>query len=241
MAKTTYQTYTTDTPIDTFRAEFIRRSAMCGALAKHHPGLAPIATDADAILGQIDTRRAALQHTEDDQVRARAVEDAEKLDVVDVYTELRRTLAAKQADVQTLLPDAPSVLGRFGAKTFGQRVDQAVANLNVLPDGDPVKAAFLPKLQQELAEFHAADVAEDVTRSALASGGLALTLYKAELSQAREVELGSIQKVLGNREKTALFTLPWRKTSKAEAKPAAPPQDGAPPASPPADPKVPPK
>jgi hypothetical protein len=84
-----------------------------------------------------------LHDAEDDQIRARAVEDAEKFDVVEVYTELRRTLFAKKVDVQTLLPDAPSVLGHLAAKKFRVRADQALENLKTLPDTDPVKKAFL--------------------------------------------------------------------------------------------------
>lgn len=215
MAKITYQTYTEQTPMDGYRSDSIRRSAMCSALAPQHPELGAVAAEADAILAQIDTRRTALQQAEDDQVRARAIEDVEKLDVVGVYTELRRTMAAKSYNVMTLLPESPSTLNRLGAKSFGERADQAIANLKTLPDSDPLKKEFLPKLEKEMAEFKAADLAEDATRTALQSGKMALTLYKSELSQAREAQLGTIQKVFGDREKTALFTLPWRKASKS--------------------------
>ncbi|APR83091.1 Hypothetical protein A7982_08440 [Minicystis rosea] len=221
MAKTTYQTYTDETSIDTYRTDFIHRGAMCGALAKRYPDLASVGAEADAIVGQLDARRAALQQAEDDQIRARAVEDAEKLDVIDVYTELRRTLAVK-GDVTALLPDAPSTLGRLGAKSFGERADQAVANLNALPDGDPVKATLLPKLKLELDGFHEADLAEDAVRANLQSGRTALVLYKTELTQAREAQLGTIQNILRDREKTAQFTLPWRKATKATAEEPAP-------------------
>jgi len=228
MAKNTYQTYTDETPIDTYRADFIRRSAMCAALAARYPALLAVGTEADAILGQIDSRRAALQQAEDDQIRARAVEDVAKLDVIDVYTELRRMMAAKNRNVMSLLPDAPSMLGRLGAKTFGERADQAVANLKALPDGDELKTMLLPKLEKELAEFHQADIAEDKTRADLQSTRMALVLYKTELSQAREGQLGALQKVFGDREKTAQFTIPWRKVSKpaadeSEPAPEAPP------------------
>jgi hypothetical protein len=212
MAKNTYQTYTNETPIGTYRTDFIRRSAMCGPLVKRYDALGAVVTEADAILVQIDTRLADLQQAEDDQVRARALEDVQKLDVVDIYTELRRTMTAnKQYEVMTLLPDAPSVLGRFNAKTFGQRADQAVANLRLLADDDTLKTTMLSVLEKELGEFKEADVAEDVTRSNLKSGRMALVLYKTELSQAREMQLGAIQKVFGDREKTALFTTAWRK------------------------------
>ncbi len=229
MAKTTYQAYTDETPIDVYRADFIRRSAMCAALAKRYPDLAGISDEAAACLAQIDTRREHLQQVEDDQVRAHAIEDVEKLDVLDVYTELRRTMAAKQYDTLTLLPDAPSTLGRLGARNFGERVNQAVANLKALPDTDPLKTTMLPRLQQEIAEFHTADVAEDATRANLQSGRMALVLYKTELSQAREIQIGAVQKVLGDREKTVQFTLPWRKASRKAAETAD--AEAAPPAT----------
>jgi hypothetical protein len=111
----------------------------------------------------------------------------------------------------------PSVIGRLGAKEFGERMSAAIANLKTLPDGDPLKATFLPLLEQESAEFELADKAEDVTRRNLQSGRTALLLYKAELSQVRMAQLGAIQNVLRDREKTALFTVPWRKTPKGDA------------------------
>jgi len=222
--KNTYQTYLAETPVETFRADFIRRGAMCAAISKRYPQLAAVGAEADATLAQIDTRRALLQQAEDDQIRAHAIEDVEKLDVVEVYTELRRTMSAKRYDVLTLLPDAPSALGSLGAKNFGARVNQAVANLKALPDGDPLKVTLLPQLQVELAEFHQADLAEDATRANLQSGRVALLLYKTELSQAREGQLGAIQKVLADREKTAQFTIPWRKP----ARPAEEPVVGTP-------------
>lgn len=219
MAKSTYQTYTDQTPVETFRADFIRRSAMCAAISKRYPALAGVGAEAAATLAQMDTRRALLQQAEDDQIRAHAIEDVEKLDVVEVYTELRRTMAAKRYDVLTLLPDAPSTLGSLGAKNFGARVNQAIANLKALPDGDPLKVTLLPQLQVEVAEFHEADRAEDATRANLQSGRVALLLYKTELSQAREGQLGAIQGVLADREKTAQFTIPWRKPAKAAEEP----------------------
>jgi hypothetical protein len=237
LAKTSYQTYTAETPIDTYRAEGIRRSAMCAALGERYPALLPVAADANALVAQIDTRSVALQAAEDDQTRARALEDVAKLDVLDVYAELRRTMAAKSYDTLTLLPEAPSALGRVGAKTFGERADQAVANIKALPDADPIKVAFLANLQKELSDFHAADLAEDLTRTTLQGGRVALTLYKSELSQAREAQLGAIQNVLGDREKTAQFTLPWRRTSSkpdASAEDASPPEAPAAPPAPPA-------
>jgi hypothetical protein len=223
MGKTTYQTFTVETPIDTFRTDFIHRSAMCGAIATRYPAVADVGKEADAILSQIDTRRAELQAAEDDQTRARALENAAKIDVVDIYTELRRTMAVKNYDVMTLLPDAPSTLNRLGAKTFGERSKQAVANLNVLPDDDIVKTTLLPKLQKELAEFNEADLAEDATRAAVRSERMALVLYKTELSQARETQMGAIQKALGDRERTVQFTVPWRKASRTTEDEPPPP------------------
>ncbi|MEO7329027.1 MAG: hypothetical protein ABI193_10640 [Minicystis sp.] len=225
MAKGTYQTYTAETTIEDYRADFIHRGAMASALSKRYPDLGLISTEASTILAQIDTRRDELQQAEDDQIRSRAIEDAEKFDVVEVYTELRRTMFAKKYDIATLLPDSPSILGRLGAKSFGARLDQAVANLKALPAQDPMKLVLLPALKQELDEFHQADIAEDKTREGLNSNKMALTLYKTELSQAREAHLGAILKIIGDSEKMALFTLPWRKASKAKAKddePAAP-------------------
>lgn len=229
MLKTNYQTYTDETSIEAYRADFIRRGAMCAAISKRYLELAAVGVEAEAVLAQIDTRRANLQQAEDDQIRAHALEDVEKLDVVEAYAELRRTMAAKRYDVLTLLPDAPSTLGRLGAKNFGERANQAVANLKALPDTDPLKTTLLPRLQQELAEFHAADVAEDATRANLQGGRVALAVYKAELSQAREAQLGAVQKVLGDREKTAQFTLPWRKASRASSGEADGTEAGAPP------------
>lgn len=214
MAKTSYQTFTQETPLDIYRTDFLRRGALCKALADRYAALDAIGTEATAIVGQIDERRAALQLAEDDQVRARAIEDAKKLDVVEVYTELRRTLFAKKIDVITLLPEAPSTLGRLGIKTFNERIAAAIGNLKTLPDGHPQKTAFLPSLEQEFAELSAADVVEDATRATEKSIGVALTLYKAELSMARVSQLGAIQNVLRDREKTALFTIAWRKPSK---------------------------
>lgn len=234
MAKNTYQTFTNETPIGVYREDFIRRGALCAALSKKHPTLAPIGQEAEAILAQIDQRITSLQSLEDNQVRARAIEDAEKLDALEVYTELRRTMFAKNVDISAILPDAPSSLNRLNAKSFGERMALAVANLKALPDGDTLKTVFLSPLEKELGEFTTADQAEDVTRTNLQSGKAGLLVYKSELSQAREAQLGSIQAILRDREKTALFTIPWRKTSKTDAEDGAPAEPpSAAPASPP--------
>lgn len=215
MAPNTYQSYTEKTPIYAYRADFVWRGAMCIALGTRHPGLVSIGNDANAIVAQIDARLAALQAAEDDQLRARAIENAEKLDVVDVYTELRRTMSAKNYDVAKILPDAPSILRRISADSFAARADAAVSNLEALPENDPLRVAFLANLKKELAEFHEADKAEDKTRATLRSGNVALTLCKAELAQAREAQLGAILTELKDREKSSAFTLPWRKYSRA--------------------------
>lgn len=235
MAKNTYQTFTNETPISVYREDFIRRGALCAALSKRHPALAPIGQEADAILAQIDQRSASLQSLEDNQVRARALEDAEKFDTIEVYTELRRTMFAKNIDFSAILPDAPSSLDRLNAKSFGERMDLAVANLKALPDGDALKSAFLAPLEKELAEFATADKAEDVSRINLRSGKAGLLVYKSELSQAREAQLGAILTILRDRERTALFTIPWRKISKADTQddaPAAPAATAPPEAKP---------
>ena len=232
MARNTYQTYTEETSIEDYRADFIRRSAMCAALAAQHPDLGPVAAEADTVIGQIDARRADLQQAEDDQIRARALEDVQKLVALEVYAEARRTMAVKSRNVLKVLPDAPSTLARLGVKTFGERLSQAIANLQKLPDSEPVKVAFLSNLQQEAAAFAAADAAEDATRNALQGDRVSLLLYKSELSQVREAQLGAIQTIFGDREKSAQFTLPWRKPSKGAANDddAPPPADPPPPA-----------
>jgi hypothetical protein len=90
MGKITYQTFTPETPFNVYRTDFLHRESMCGALAARYPGLAPIGAEAKTIREQIDQRRAAIQDVEDDQVRARALEDVAKLDLVEVYAEARR-------------------------------------------------------------------------------------------------------------------------------------------------------
>lgn len=214
MSKNSYQTYTNDVPMTTFRTEFVHRGAICGALAPRYPDLAAIATECDTIVKQIDSRLADLQDAEDQQIRARAIEDAEKIDAVDVYTELRRTMAAKNYDVATILPDAPSALRRLNAERFTDRARAAVANLKTLAETDPVRVAFLATLEKELTEFQNADKAEDVTTLAIKSGRVALTLYKTELAEVRNAQLGAAQAVLKDREKVAMLTLPWRKPAR---------------------------
>lgn len=229
MGKTTYQGYTPDVPMSAYRDDCIHRSAMCAAAAKRYPALQALADEADAIVIQIDAKLAELQKAEDDQIRARAIEIAEKLDVVELYTELRRTMFAKNYDLATLLPDAPSALGRLGITSTSERVEVAISNLSALPAGDPIKQAFLGQLQAEHADQAAADKAEDKTRLALQSGRVALTLYKSELSQTREAQMGKIQAVLMDREKTAMFALPWRKVGKPADEPPTEPATPHPP------------
>ncbi len=95
-----------------------------------------------------------------------------------------------------------------------------------------MKIALLPGLERELAEFHQADVAEDKTRESLNSSKMAQTLYKTELSQAREAQRGAVLKIVGDSEKMALFTLPWRKSAKPKAKEDEPAAPLVPPAGP---------
>jgi hypothetical protein len=235
MGKTTYQSYTSEVPIATFRDDFIHRGAMCAAIAKRYPALQDIATEAEAIIVQIDSKMANLQKAEDDQIRARAIEIVEKLDVVEIYAELRRTMFAKNYDIETVLPDAPSALRRLGITSTAERIAVAISNLAALPAGDPIKDAFLTKLKTEYAELDAADKAEDKTRLGLHSGRVALTLYKSELSQTREAQMGKIQTVLMDREKSSIFALPWRKVGKSADEPATEPDTtlpGAPEATP---------
>ena len=215
MAKNNYQTYTEETPIHFYRADFVHRGALCNALSRRYPDLAEVATAANAIVVQIDARLADLRHAEDDQIRARALENAEKIDAVDVYTEMRRTMFAQNYDVMTILPDPPSDLRRLSAERFADRAAAAITNMKALPEDDPIRVAFLPRLERELAEFDSADRTEDAKRAGIQSLELALTLYKSELAQAREVQLGTTLVVLKEREKVAMCTLPWRKTSRS--------------------------
>ena len=223
MGKTTYQSYTDQTPISTYRSDFMRRGAMCAALVNRHPELAAIADEAKAIVSEIDARLASLQEADDDQLLANALEDVEKLDVVDLYTEMRRTMFAKKYDIAKLLPDAPSSLGRLGADGFGQRAALAIASLKALPETDSMRVAFLSNLEKEVAEFQSANQAEDGTREELKTIRLALTLYKSELAQTREVQLGTLLTILKDREKVALFTVPWRKPSRTADEDASTP------------------
>ena len=213
MAKTTWQTYTDQTPISTFRADFVRRGALCAALATRHPSLGAIAAESKGIVAAIDSRRDTMQEADDAQIIANAIEDAEKLDVVDVYTDMRRTMFAKKYDVMKIVPDAPSALGRLGADSAIKRTELALSNLTVLAVDDPIRVEFAPLLQKELAELQTADKTEDNALAALKACRLALTLYKSELTQVRESQLGTILTILKDREKAALCTMPWRKPS----------------------------
>ena len=227
MSKNQYQTYTPDTPLSTFREDFVRRAAMCAALAPKYPELAPVAADCDSCVAEIDARLVIIQQAEDAQTRAKALEDVEKIELVEAYTEARRTMSAKNYDVLTILPDMPSVLARKGPANLSERMQIAIDKLNALPDGDPIRTAFVPVLEKEYDDFSKADLAEDKTSSALKAGAMAIILYKTELSQRREAQLGKILAVLRDKEKMVLFTIPWRKSSKeterSENKPQASP------------------
>lgn len=197
---------------------------MCAALVSRFPNLAAIATEAKAIVTAMDGRLANLQAAEDAELIANALEDAEKIDVVDIYTEMRRTMFAQNSDVATILPDAPSALARLGVDSFTKRISVAIAALKALPETDTIRVNFLQNLEKEFGEFTAADQAEDATRNALKTLRLALTLYKSELAQTREVQMGTLLTILKDRQKVALFTLPWRKTSRPnDDEPAAGP------------------
>lgn len=186
---------------------------MCSALVSRFPSLAAIATEAKTIASNIDARLASLQDAEDAQLIANAIEDAEKIDVVDTYTEMRRVMFGKNYDIATLLPDAPSVLARMGVDNFNKRIEAAIASLNALPATDPMRSQFLGTLEKEWSEFQAADKAEDTTRGSIKTLRVAITLYKSELAQTREAQLGNLLNILKDRQKTALFTIPWRKSS----------------------------
>jgi hypothetical protein len=216
MAKTTTQSYTAETPIRSYRADFMHRGAMCSALASRYPDVAPLASEAKAIVSAIDARLANLQAAEDAELVANALEDAEKMDFVDVYTEMRRTMFAQNVDVATILPDAPSSLARLGVDQFTKRTEAAIAAIKALPAADAIRIDFLTNLEKEFSEFSAADKAEDVTRNALKTIRLALTLYKSELAQSREVQLGTLLAILKDRAKVTLFTLPWRKSPRPQ-------------------------
>lgn len=194
----------------------MRRGAMCNALVSRYPALATLATEAKTIVSAIDARLAQLQSAEDDELIANALEDAEKIDVVDVYTEMRRSMFVQNDDVKTILPEAPSSLARLGVDSFTQRTEVAIAAIKALPATDSIRMDFLAKLEQEFAEFKSADASEDTTRHALKTIRVALTLYKSELAQSREVQMGTLLTILKDRQKVALFTLPWRKTSRPQ-------------------------
>lgn len=214
MARTTYQTYTQRTPIDSFRDDLIHREAICRALAGRYPDLIEVAEEAAELVTDIDGRRGDLQRVEDDLIRARAVQSAERVDVVDVYKTLRSIMGIHAEDtVFAFLPDAPSRLGKLGAKKFVDRVAAAIENLGRLAEDDPLRVEYRPSLERELAEYQAADKAEDQTKARLRSVRLGLLVYKSELASTRDAQLGVVQTTLGDRAKTTLFTLPWRRRS----------------------------
>ncbi len=215
MAKTTYQTYTSETPIDFFRKDFIRRGAMCQALVSRFSGLEPVANESVQIVATIDERGTEIRAVEDDLVRARALEDVEKMDVVDAYTALRLMMTAYDRDrVRDFLPDAPSSLKQLGPKNLSDRVKAQIENLRILPEDSPLRTEFLPPLEREVGELETADRAEDDVRARVSALGLGLTVYKSELAQTRESQIGTIQSVLSDRAKAAQFTLPWRRSKR---------------------------
>jgi hypothetical protein len=217
MAKTSYQTFTQEAPLSIFRSDFIRRDAMCGAMVKQFPDLGAIAAECAAIVAAMDARSTELRAAEDALTRARALEDAEKLSVVGAYARARTVLGVEDKDAALLiLPDAPSSLRKRNVVDFNLRVRSTIESLGELPADHPVRVAYLPPLQAEFAEFSTADVAEDEARARLGRLRLSLTLYRAELAQERDGQLGRIQGVVKDRAVTAMFTIPWRKRTKAE-------------------------
>jgi len=85
-----------------------------------------------------------------------------------------------------------------------------------------MRVAFLSGLEKEFAEYQSANKAEDTTRDLLKTTRLALTLLKSEWVQTREMQLGTLLTIFKDRQKVALFTLAWRKTSRtADDEPAA--------------------
>ncbi len=226
MAGSSYQTYTSETPISAFRADFIHREAVCSAFAKRYPELADVAAEARQVVEVIDGRRGAVEKAEDDEIRARAVEDLEKADAIDAYATLRGLVGVYDEErLLAFLPDAPSALKRLGVKDLRGRVAAAIAGLRSLPDGTNRYAELVGALERELAALDAADGAEDATRAQLKSVRLALMVYRGELAAARDRQLGTVQKVLEDRTRVGLFTLPWRKRAAerpVEEDPAAP-------------------
>jgi hypothetical protein len=214
MAKTNYQTYTSETPIDVFRKDFLRRASMCGALVKKHPALEPIAAECRENIASIDGRKSGLLSAEDELVVAKALEDVEKMDVIDVYSALRLTMTIHEGDATPdFLPEAPSSLKKLGTKNFTDRVTSGLESLGLLPEDHPVRISYEAQLKKEIDEFKTADLAEDSVRSKLSKIKLGLSMYKNELSQVREAQLGAIQNVLRDRSKPPLFTIPWRSSS----------------------------
>lgn len=216
MGKTTYQTYTQDAPLDTFRSDFIHRDAMCQAFAKQFPGLAAIGQECAALVTAMDARAVELRAAQDAVTRARALEQAVKLAVVGVYAKARTVFGLEDKGAAALiLPDSPSTLRKRNVVDFNIRVKSTIESLEDLPEDHPVRVAYLDPLKAEFAEFSAVDVAEDETRARLARIKVSLTLYRAELAQERDGQLGRVQGIIKDRVVTSAFTLPWRKRSKA--------------------------
>jgi len=212
MGKSSYQSYGPETPIEIFRSDSIHRQAMCVALAAGTPALAAVGAECGTIVAAIDARDADIQAVLDDAVRAKAVEDAGKLDVIDVYAELRGMMTIQQRDrLFAFLPDPPSTLGHLGTKKFADRVAMAVTNLQRLPESEPLRRDYLSRLQAEAEEFRRADEAEDAVRLRARSARLGLLVYKSELARVRDAQLGTIQTILGDRAKAAAFTIRWRR------------------------------
>ena len=234
MSQNTYQTYSFETPIDTMRSDFIRRKAMCAALAGRYSVLQEVGSACDAIVVQIDARRAELQGAEDALVRAKALEDAEKIDAVGAYATARAMMGAQdRSKLFAFLPEPPSSLGRMPSSRFSERLSQAISNLRKLPEEHPVRKEYLGKLEAEQGAFDAADRAEDEVREQVRGLRLGLLVYRSELARVRDAQLGAVQAATGDRSITAQFTIPWRRWNREGADddgtaPATPPVSGTP-------------
>jgi hypothetical protein len=205
------QTYTEQTPIDAYRDDALHRASMCEALGRKKPELVPVSDAATAVVTAVDGKIVGLRQAMDALVRSKALETAEKLDMIEAYEMTRKILSAYEGNrLMTYMPEPPSRLTRSGNTTLNEWVSTSITSLKTLPEDSPVRRDFLPTLEREFAEYKDADQAEDTVRLTLSGVKLALNTYKAELSQAREEQLALILAVYKDRSKLELFTLPWR-------------------------------
>lgn len=209
------QTYTTETSFDVFRDDFRHRAALCRVASSKHAELAAITAEALAVVAAIDAKQAEIRAALDLLVDAEAAEAAEKLDMLELYEKTRKQFAVEdQKRLFDFLPESPSAVARYGAEKVTWYVNQVIKNLQQLPVDHQVRVAYLPRLEAEFEEFKAADQTEDDIRANLSAVELALDAYKADLARIRDMQLGKIQTIYGDRMKVELFTRPWRKRSK---------------------------